>query len=793
MNSTPSNPSPANRAGRWTLRIFGVVLALMGIALGMGGLKLAQLGGSWYYLITGVALVVSGALFCLRREAGAWLFGAVFAGTVLWALWEAGLSFWPLVPRLAPVLVLAMFTLLLLPALTQGRVRNSARALAGVALLALIAGGMAMFQPHGVIEAASAPAAQAATPPATGDANRWQFYGRTPAGTRFAPLDQITKDNVNQLQVAWTFHTGELAKGGSEDQNTPMQIGDTVYVCTPRNKIFALDADTCKQRWTFDAKPADTVWNRCRGLGYYESPALAAAGPEAVCKQRIVMTTVDARLITLDAKSGAPCPGFGRQGTVDLKQGMGEIKPMYYFQTSAPTVARNLIIVGGWVFDGREVDEPSGAVRAFDADTSALAWAWDVGNPAIDKLPPPGQSYTRSTPNVWTTPAFDDKLGLVYLPTGNCPPDFFGGQRPKVCDDYGSTIVAVDLATGKERWKFTTVHHDLWDYDLPAQPALYDVPDGQGGTVPALIQVTKRGQIFMLDRRNGTPIAAVEERPVPQGAAPGERLSPTQPYSVGLPAIGAEPMTEARMWGATWFDQLACRIKFRSVRYEGEFTPPGVDRPSMNFPGFVGGMNWGSVSVDAANQRVFVSDIRVPSVFQLVPRAEFDEFKKKYPPVSDGHGPSMQLGTPYGVYTNIWFSALGVQCVQPPFGTITAIDLKTRQVAWQVPAGTAEQLGPMGIKLGLPMPIGMPSYGGTLATAGGLVFFSGYQDYYLRAYDAETGRELWKYALPVGSSATPMTYVSPKTGRQYVVVSTGGSAYSKNRSDLVMAFALPQR
>ena len=335
------------------------------------------------------------------------------------------------------------------------------------------------------------------------------------------------------------------------------------------------------------------------------------------------------------------------------------------------------------------------------------------------------------------------------------------------------------------------MHHDLWDYDLPSQPALIDLPDGQGGQVPAVLQTTKRGQVFLLDRATGKPLAEVAEKPAPlNGAVPEERPSPTQPYSVGMPTIGAERLDERRMWGMTMFDQLMCRIEFRQLRYDGDFTPPGLQR-AIQQPGNVGGMNWGSVSVDPQNQRVFLNDIRVPSVFQLVPRADYAEFSKTHPPVSDGHGPSPQWGTPYGIYTTIWFSKLGVPCVQPPFGTLTAIDLKTRQVAWQVPAGTAQELGPLGLRLGLPMPIGMPSYAGTLSTAGGLVFFSGSQDFYLRAYDAETGAELWKHALPVGSSATPMSYVSPKTGKQYIVVTAGGAAYSKRQGDYVMAFALP--
>lgn len=551
--------------------------------LAVGGVQLAMLGGSWYYLIAGVALAASGVFYLLRKAAGAWIYALVFVGTVIWALWEVGLSFWPLVPRLAPVLVLALVAALLLPALRGGQGRGLSRGLSAALALVLVAGGVGVFVPHGVI---SGGVRSVLGGDASGAPSLWRFYGRTPKGTRFAPETQINRDNVDNLEVAWTFRTGDPANPFSENQNTPIQINDTLYLCTPMNKVFALDADTGKEKWSYDPHPADTkTWNRCRGVGYFEPAAVTApllktaaftpaapATPAAACGRRIVVTTIDARLLELDADTGKLCADFGKNGVVDLKIGMGEIKPAYYFPTSQPTVVQNMVIVGGWVFDGRSVDEPSGVVRAFNATTGELVWSWDLGNPAITKLPPEGGTYTRATPNVWSTPSFDEKLGLVYLPTGNQQPDFWGPQRSPAADEFSSSVVAVELATGRVRWKFQTTHHDIWDYDVPAQPALYDVPDGKGGVVPALVQVTKRGQIFMLDRRTGVPIANVEERPVPQDHQQGERVSPTQPYSVGMPSIGTDALTEKAMWGATFFDQLACRIAFRKLRYEGEFT-----------------------------------------------------------------------------------------------------------------------------------------------------------------------------------------------------------------------------
>jgi len=770
------------------------LVALMGLGLSAGGVYLLWLGGSPYYLAAGLVLIGAAGLMGRHRASGAWWVAALAVLSMPWALWESGFDFWALFPRLMAPLALAAVSLLLAPRPADGSGgRGTVRA--GLTFgLAFMLGLALAFVPHGEVR----PDATMAYDPPRGD-NRpadWHAYGRTPEGRRDAPFDQINRDTVYRLQPAWTYRSGDTQPG--VDQNTPLQIGTLVYSCTRRDRVIALDADTGEQRWLFAPQASAPFWQRCRGLGYWRdtepgpdsAPATAAGGAAHRCRERIVQTTMDARLIALDAHSGQPCEGFGQQGTVSLAQGMGPVQPGFYFQTSAPLVARDLIVVGGWVVDNQMRGEPSGVIRAFSARTGELMWAWDLGHPTTTRLPPEGQSYTRGTPNMWSTAAYDDELGLVYAPLGNATPDYYGPDRPPHSDEYNSSLVALDIRTGRPRWHFQTVHHDIWDYDLPSQPALIDLPDGQGGQVPAVLQTTKRGQIFLLNRATGQALAEVAEKPVPQnGAVPEETLSPTQPYSVGLPTVGAEHLSENKMWGMTMFDQLLCRIEYRQMRYDGDFTPPGLQR-AIQQPGNVGGMNWGSVSVDPHNQRVFLNDIRVPSVFQLVPRADYAEFSKTHPPVSDGHGPSAQLGTPYGIYTTIWLSKLGVPCVQPPFGTLTAIDLKTRRVAWQVPAGTAGEQGPLGLRLGLPMPIGMPSYAGTLSTAGGLVFFSGSQDFYLRAYDAQTGAEVWKHPLPVGSSATPMSYVSPRTGKQYIVVTAGGAAYSKRLGDYVMTFAL---
>ena len=769
---------------RWALAIFGIIMIVVGAPLVIGGIDLILLGGSWYYAPAGAGVIFSGILFMRRYRAAFWVYAVVFAATIAWALWEVGLDFWPLVPRLSAPMVLGIFVLLFSTLLTSSSACKAACwAGACVLMLGLIVGSFYLFLPHDVSYDATA---QSPRPPPRGEPSaEWRHYGRTPAGTRYIPFDQITPENVGELEIAWTYRTGKIADGPAEDQNTPLQIGDTLYTCTPRNVVIALDAETGAERWRFDPKAQSPVWNRCRGVGYYDAAAHdPAIGQNETCRQRIVTTTIDRRLIEIDAKTGELCRSFGKDGVVSLDVGIGEIKPGYYFQTSAPTVMRDMILVGGWVYDNRETGEPSGVVRAFSARNGELVWAWDLGNPNITKLPPEGEFYTRGTPNVWSTPAFDEELGLVYLPTGNATPDYWGGERTELQDRYSSSVVALNIETGKEQGRFQTVHHDLWDYDIPAQPALYDIPDGKGGVIPALIQVTKTGQIFVLDRSTGEPLTAVEERPVPQGDAKGERYSSTQPFSVGMPAIGLDTLTEADMWGATPYDQLLCRIEFRSMRYEGPFTPPATDRPSLQSPGNYGGMNWGSVSINEETATLIVNDIRIPLRVQLVDRDTMGE--------TGAHGSAKMEGTPYGVINQAFMSPLGVPCRTPPYGTMTAIDLQSRQIVWQVPMGSIQDTGLFGIVSHMHIPLGMPTLGGPITTKSGLVFYAGTQDFYLRAIDQRTGEELWRGRLPVGAQSTPISYVSEQSGRQFVVVSAGGARQSPVRGDYIVAYTLPK-
>lgn len=785
----------AATGSRWLLMGLGVLIALIGLGLAGGGGYLLSLGGSAYFLLMGLAMLVSGVLIARANPRGARLYGVALVLTAIWAVWDAGLEYWPLVSRVLTFAVIGLVVALIYPTLVRAsgaRPGRGAYGLAGLLGVGVVATLAYMFVPTHVVKADKVPAIQPVAPGT--EQKDWAHWGNTTAGNRFAALDQINKGNIGQLQVAWTFRTGDLPESngaGAEDQNTPLQIGDTVYTCTAYGKVFALDADTGAERWKFDPKGYAPNWQRCRGLGYFDASAAAVTASStpaapAACTRRLFLPTGDARLIALDAETGKPCEDFGHQGTVDLKTDMGEIKPGYYQQTSTPLVAGTVVIVGGRVADNFSTGEPPGVVRAFDVRSGELMWAWDPGNPATTKRPPAGETYTRGTPNVWSAMSYDAKLGLVYLPTGNATPDFFGGQRSEFDDKWSSSVVALDVKTGQVRWHFQTTHHDLWDFDLPAQPLLYDIPDDKGGVQPALAQVTKQGEIFVLNRETGKPIARVEERPVPQGNVPGERYSPTQPFSVEMPSIGNQTLTESDMWGATPFDQLMCRIQFKGMRHEGVYTPPGLDH-ALQFPGSLGGMNWGSVSVDPTSHYMFVNDMRLGLANYMIPR---DQIAAGASGIEMGVVP--QEGTPFGAMRQRFLSAVGIPCQKPPFGTMSAIDLKTRKLVWQVPVGTVQDTGPLGIRMHLPIPIGMPTLGASLATQSGLLFFAGTQDFYLRAFDTGNGNEIWKARLPVGSQSGPMTYVSPKTGRQYILLTAGGARQSTDRGDYVIAYALPK-
>ena len=792
------------------LKIFGILLMVIGLPLAAGGVYLLTLGGSWYYFLAGLGLVLSGLYLFRGLMTGVWIYLAVLVLTLIWAVAEVGFQFWPLVPRLVAPLFLGGVALLLTP-LIAPEARRPAKTLAfTVAGAVLMAGFVAylalMFQPHGVISNPVQLAAGQTSAATTAVGNNWTSYGRTGEGTRYAPFDQINRDNVANLEVAWTARTGFIADQSQhlQDQNTPLYVDGTLYQCASGSQVTALDGVTGAIRWQFDPEAVanSPFWKRCRTLGYFDP------GPEDPCGPRIVLTTVDGRMIALRARDGEICQTFGAGGTVDLRVGMGQLVPGdplnaavtvpplpgFMVQTTGPFVAGDRIVLGSWVADNVSLGEPSGVVRAFDALTGRQIWAWDLGNPAITNLPPEGETYTVGTPNVWSSMAFDLDLNMIYLPLGNATPDYYGGQRRPFDDDYNASVVALNLDTGREVWHFNTVNHDIWDYDVPAQPALADIPDGAGGTIPVVIQVTKRGQTFVLDRRTGEPVRTVEQRPVPggDGTVEGEYYAPTQPYSTDIAAIDGDPLTEAQMWGATPLDQMMCRIMFRRYRYEGDFTTQSV-RTTIVYPGNNGGPNWGSASVDQGRNIMVTADMRMPVVSRLIPR---DEFRREHPNYEgDPHGElSPQFGLPYANMVTNFMSPLGIPCLEPSWGNITAVDLNSGQIVWQQPAGTSQDVTfpSLGLQPGIGFYVGMPALGGPITTSGGLTFHGGTQDYYLRAYDTETGRLLWRGRLPTGAQSTPMTYIGAD-GRQYIVVTAGGARYNPHDwGDYIVAFALPR-
>ncbi len=772
------------------VRIVSFLLFIVGIPLLVGGAYLLTLGGTWYYVIAGLGMTAAAYYLWQGKVVGVHLYLAIFILTVVWALLESGFNFWPLVPRLLTSVFLCAAVLFITPLLKGNQRPHSTKLFmfGGFALMAFLASYIfGMFKPHDVILNSTQLASGNMHATSIDAGDNWFAYGRTGTGTRYAPFDEITPENVNNLEVAWTTRTGFIADqtNSEQDQTVPIYVDGTLYHCGPVGQITAMEGTTGNIKWQFDPKATSTDWKRCRSIGYFDP------GPDDACGPRIVETTVDSRLISIKADDGKPCETFGKDGTVDIWAGMGDTDEEYYTSSSGPLVAGDVIVISGRVTDNVTVGEPSGVIRGYDAKTGALLWAWDLGNPSLKGLPPEGESYTPGTPNAWSLLAYDLELGMVYLPLGNATPDIYGGKRRPFDDEYSSSVVALDLKTGDEVWKFQTVHHDLWDYDVPAQPVLADIPDGNGGTVPALIQTTKRAQVFVLDRRTGKPVKNVEELIVPNsdGTIQGEYYAPTQPYSTEMAAIGTDRLTEEQMWGATPIDQMMCRILLHKYRYEGEFTTPSIHN-SIVFPGPMGGMNFGSAAVDEERLVMVTSEMRVPLVQKLIPRDQVTP-DLKYTGESGPYAP--MSGTPYGMQRGMFVSPIGIPCLQPPWGTISAIDLVSGKHLWQHPAGTAKDLALGTFQPGLGFYVGIPPLGGAMVTKGGLAWFAATQDYYLRAFNTETGELIWRGRLPLGTQATPMSYVGDD-GRQYIVISASGARYNMTEfGDYVIAYALPDQ
>ncbi|KTC39356.1 glucose dehydrogenase [Pseudomonas sp. ABAC61] len=801
----------ASSPSRLLPSLLGILLLLMGLALLAGGIKLSMLGGSLYYVLAGIGLALTGLLLLAGKRAALGLYALVLFASSIWSLWEVGLDWWQLVPRLS--LWFALGVVLLLPWFRRPLLRDGPAPMgtAALSVAVVLAGGAAIgsqFTNPGEIsgDLGRDSADMTSTAPAMPEGD-WQAYGRSEFGDRYSPLKQITPANIGKLQEAWRIRTGDMptAKDPVEitNQNTPLKANGMLYACTAHSKVLALDPDTGKEIWRFDPQiqgpNGDDFrgWAHmtCRGVSYYDEanyqnstaisrPATLSPAGQAItasCPRRLFLPTADARLIAINADTGKVCEDFGNKGAVDLKAGIGSFTPGGYYSTSPAAITRNLVIIGGHVTDNESTNEPSGVIRAFDVHDGHLVWNWDSGNPDETTPLPEGKTYTRNSPNMWSLASVDEKLGLVYLPLGNQMPDQWGGNRSAGAEKFSAGTVALDIDTGKLRWNYQFTHHDLWDMDVGSQPTLLDMKTADG-IKPALIQPTKQGSLYVLDRRDGTPIVPIREIPAPTGAVEGDHTAPTQARS-DLNLLNP-PLDEKAMWGATPFDQMLCRIQFKELRYDGQYTPPSV-QGSLVYPGNVGVFNWGSVSLDPVRQLLFTSPNYMAFVSKLVPRAEVAADSKRE---SETSGVQPNAGAPYAVIMHPFMSPLGVPCQAPAWGYVAGIDLTTNKVVWKHKNGTSRDSSP--IPIGLPM--GVPSMGGSMVTGGGVGFLSGTLDQYIRGYDVKNGKELWKSRLPAGGQATPMSYTG-KDGKQYVLVVVGGhGSLGTKMGDYIIAYKLSE-
>ncbi len=778
------------------ITLTALVFALIGLALGAGGLWLAVLGGSWYYVIAGLGFLLTAFLLFRRRSAALIVYALLILGTLGWAIWEVGFDWWQLGPRGGVIILLGLW--LLLPAIRRrlgfaspsGEVYAAgALPLAAAFIAAIAVAGYSMTQDPLDLAGELPVAAAAATPDLGGNVPEgdWHQYGRTSYGQRYSPLGQITPDNVGTLEVAWQYQTGDVKLpddvGETTYQVTPLKVRDTLYLCTPHNWAIALDAASGKEKWKFDSNSGmnpDRQHQTCRGVSYHADPAATAGSP---CAERVYLPTSDARLIALDAANGLVCKDFADQGVLHLEEGMKYNPAGYYYSTSPPVIVAGKIIIGGAVNDNYSTEEQSGVIRAFDVDSGALVWNWDSGNPDVTTPLPQGQTYTTNSPNSWSVFSYDEKLGLVYLPMGNQVPDQLGMGRSEHVEKYASSIVALDINTGAVRWVRQTVHHDLWDMDVPAQPVLIDITGKDDQPVPALVGPTKQGDLYVLDRRTGEPIIPIKEIPAPTGAIPEDFTAPTQPIS-DL-SFSPPPLTGKDMWGVTMFDQLACRIDLQRLKYAGRYTPPSLEG-TLVYPGNFGVFNWGSVAVDPERQVMFGMPTYLAFTSRLVPREQIPP--KEQSQKGSEQGLNRNDGAPYGVFMGPFLGPLKIPCQAPPWGYVAGVDLKTGEIAYKHRNGTVHDMTP----LPLPFKVGVPGIGGPMITKGGLAFLGAAVDNYLRAYDLTTGKVLWEGRLPAGGQSTPMSYATAD-GTQYILMVAGGhGSVGTTPGDYVIAYRLPK-
>ena len=627
-------------------------------------------------------------------------------------------------------------------------------------------------------------------------ASDWQHFNADAGGSKFSALTQITPNNVEDLEEAWRFSSGDLQKRSSKllsrsaGQATPIllpeEAGGHLAYCTPFNEVIALDPGTGKVRWRYDAQTnPETKWAfKCRGVTLWRNDNIAAG---QTCDWTLFQGTLDRRMIALDARTGAPCTHFGDNGAAylyDRKDG----QPEHTFSASPPVINNGVLVTGSSMTDFTQATMAIGEVVALDAHSGAVRWRFnpiplDPNDPAASTWPP-NPAKISGAANAWAPLSSDEALGLVYVPTSSPSPDYWGVLRPGD-NRYANSLVALEADTGRVRWHFQFVHHDLWDYDVPSQPQLVNI-ERKGKTVPAVIQVTKQGWVFAFDRRNGESLFEIIEQPVPQPYLANEQASPTQPFPTAPPALIDQHLKPEDAWGFTFWDEGACEERIRNARSDGIYTPIGEDWTVVK-PSTLGGGNWGGGAFWEARNTLYLNLNTAAMIARL---ADIDEARGR-----GNHAPRQgqvmvtpMEGTPYAIEMGVLDSPLGVPCIAPPWGKLVALDMSKGEVLWESALGSIHEMGPVPVPFEINW--GTPNLGGPMATASGLIFIGATMDRRIRAYDADSGGTLWSYALPVDAAATPMTY--KYKGKQYVVINAAGHMmFGREIGDYLVAFALP--
>ena len=795
-----------NTSRTWPKALALLVMVLTSLYLLIGGAWLMSLGGSWYYLIVGILLAMVSVLYAKNRSSSLWLYSGILLGTLLWGLWEVGSDFWALAPRVDVWFLLGLWLILPFTGRQLGDAGKPKAAMATIMLAILATLTYSWFNDpqeiNGVISRAQPAPAQTA-----GIANEdWPAYARTQGGARYSPLTQINEQNVKNLEVAWTYHTGDFKtasdSGETTNQVTPVKVGDTVYICTAHQFLDAIDAKTGKRLWRFDPKLSNTKTFQhltCRGVSYHDNAQAAglttantaATTPSQICPRKVILPVNDGRLIAVNADTGVACSDFGSNGEVNLQANMPNAYRGGYNPTSPPVVTASSIIIGGSVTDNHSNQEPSGVIRAYDVNTGVLRWVFDTGAEDPNQMPGEAGKFVHNSPNAWAPLAYDEASDTVYVPTGVGTPDIWGGDRTELKERFANSIVALNGSTGKLQWHFQTTHHDLWDMDVPSQPSLIDINRPNGEKVAAIYVLTKTGNVFVLDRHTGKPIVPITEKAVPQTVkrgpqTKGEHYAATQPFS-DLNLAPQDKLQDKDMWGGSMYDQLMCRVMFKKLNYDGIYTPPS-ENGTLVFPGNLGVFEWGGMSVNQDRQIGLMNPIGLPFVSKLIPQ---DPNRERIP---QGEGKESGLqpmyGVPYGVEISAFLSPLGLPCKQPAWGYVAGVDLQSNQVVWKKRIGTIRDSLPKLFQLPK-VKIGVPGLGGVMSTAGNVMFVAGTQDNYLRAYNVGNGELLWEGRLPAGGQATPMTYAVD--GKQYVLIMAGGhGSFGTKMGDSLVAYALPE-